>query len=427
MDIVLVLLILLVLMLMRVPVVFAMTTAGIAALLMKGVPLQLVPQRMFGSLNSFMLLAIPIFIFVGTIMNTGGVTDRIFTFASAYVGHIRGGLGHVNILASIIFAGMTGSAVSDAYGLGLIEIKAMKERGFDADFSAAVTGASSIIGPIIPPSIPLVVYAMAAEQSVGRLLLGGIIPGVLLGVAMMVLVYVISVRRGYKTEPRVPWGRRLKITLVAMPALLVPVFMLSGIVFGVVTPTEGGIIAAIYAVFLGFIVYRELSLKFLYATLLKTVVDSAAILLIIASSSILGWVVMSSDVPKVVQSAMLAISGGNTYVLLLIIIFLLLVAGCFLEGNAIILLATPIFLPTLNSAGIDLVHFGLVLVLSTTAGIITPPVGLALFITTQIAEISYAENVRAVIPFLIPIFATILACAFFPQLVLYIPNLLMGG
>ncbi len=427
MEIVIILAVFLVLMFLRIPVAFSMAASGVTALLMRGVPLQLVPQRMFGSLNSFLLLAIPIFIFVGTVMNTGGVTDRIFNFASAYVGHIRGGLGHVNVLASIIFAGMTGSAVSDAYGLGLIEINAMKERGFDADFSAAVTGASSIIGPIIPPSIPLVVYAMAAEQSVGRLFLGGVFPGILLGITMMVLVYFTALKRGYKTEPRVKWAQRIQVTLRALPALLVPVLMLSGIVFGVVTPTEGGILAAIYAVILGFFVYRELSLKTLLETLLKTAVDSASILLIIASSSVMSWVVMSSDIPHIVQQALYSVSGGSTYVLFVIIILILLVAGCFLEGNAIILLAVPIFLPTLTAMNVDLVHFGVVLVLTTTAGIITPPVGLALFITTQIAKITFAENVKATLPFLIPILATILLSAFIPSLVTFLPNLVMGA
>lgn len=267
---------------LEIPVVFALGLGSIVTLILQGTfPLELIPQRIFVALDSFPLLAIPLFIFVGQSMNTCGVTNKLFRFARVLVGHIRGGLAHVNILASIFFAGMSGSAVADASGLGLVEIKAMQDQGFDVDFSCAVTAASSTIGPIIPPSIPLVIYAYMANASVGRLFLGGVLPGLLMGVSMMVLVYFISIRRGYKKDKLPPLKEIFKAFVEAIPVLLTPVIMIGGIVSGIFTPTEGGAVAAAYTLFLGFILYRNLTFKDFVNNLKITARTSAAVLLII--------------------------------------------------------------------------------------------------------------------------------------------------
>jgi len=427
MNVILMLVLLLTLMILRVPVAFAMALVASIALLRTGIPLALITQRLFGSLNSFSLLAIPLFIFVGEIMNTAGVTDRIFKFARAFVGHKVGSLGHVNVISSIIFSGMSGSAVADAYGLGLIEIKAMKENGFDPDFSAAVTAASSTIGPIIPPSIPLVIYGFVAEQSVGRLFLGGLIPGLIMGIALMTLVYVISKRRHYPIEDRSNFKQRIRATVLALPSLFTPVLLLSGIGFGIVTPTEGAVVAGIYAVLIGSLIHHQLDFKKLYQALYRTVIKSATILIIIACASTLSWVIVSSDFPEIIKNNLLLISGSNIYILFLLINIILLILGCFIEGTAIIMIMLSILLPTLRVMNVDLVHFGVVMVLNIMIGVITPPFGLSLYIVTEIADIPFERAVKAILPFIIPLIIVLLLITYIPGLVTFLPNLVYGG
>ncbi|HHW02561.1 MAG TPA: TRAP transporter large permease [Thermoanaerobacterales bacterium] len=424
MEILIIFSIMLILMALKVPVAFSMATSATVALLLKGVPLMLVPQRMFTALDSFPLLAIPLFIFVGQAMNTGGITDKIFNFARVYVRHIKGSLGHVNVIASIIFAGMSGSAVADTSGLGLVEIKAMNEDGFDPEFSAAITAASSTIGPIIPPSIPLVIYAVIAEQSVGRLFLGGVIPGLLMGLALMVYVYVISKKRGYKVEPRATFKERINATIAAIPSLLTPVLLLSGIVFGIVTPTEGAAIAAIYALFLGFIIHKELTLKDLYKMLLSTASSTATILIIISSASIITWVILSSDMPAIVAKTIFSVTN-NKYLILFIVNIILLILGCFMEGTSIIMIMVPVLLPIMKMLNVDLVHFGVFLVLNVMIGLITPPVGMCLYIVSKIAGISFERTSKAIIPFIIALIVVLFLITYVPEFVTFLPNLIM--
>lgn len=426
MNMILITILLLFLMIIKVPVAFAMASTASLALFLTGIPLDLIPQRLFGSLNTFSLLSIPLFIFVGEAMNAAGVTDRIFNFAKAFVGHIKGGLGHVNVISSMIFAGMSGSAVADAYGLGLIEIKAMKESGFDADFSAAVTAASSTIGPIIPPSIPLVIYAFVAEESIGKLFLGGVFPGLMMGISLMIMVYFISKQRGYKVENRANWQQRLKMTIKAIPSLLTPVLLFSGIGLGIVTPTEGAIIAGIYAVLLGVFLHKDIDIKKLYDVFYRTVINSATILIIIACASTLSWIIISSDFPEIVKNNLVFISGNNVYVLYLFINIALLILGCFLEGTAIIMIMLSVLLPTLREMNIDLVHFGVVMVLNIMIGAITPPVGLCLYIVTEISQVPFKKVVKATIPFIVPLIIVLLLITYFPPFVTFLPNLIYG-
>jgi len=413
------------LMLLSVPVAYSMGLAAVVALLLGDIPLILVPQRMFGALDSFPLLAIPLFIFVGEVMNTGGITLRIFEFARVFVRHITGSLGHVNVISNIIIAGMSGSAVADASAIGVVEIKAMEEDGFDTDWSAALTAASSTIGPIIPPSIPLVIYAIITETSIGRLFLGGVIPGLLMGISLMILVYIMSKQRGYKVEEKASAKERIRATLRAIPSLLTPIIMLVGIVCGIVTPTEGAGIAAVYAIFLGLIIHKELTFSELYKILLKTVHCSAVILLIICSASAITWIVQTSGLPDTVAGILLSITD-NKILLLILINVVLLIMGCFLESNSIIMIMVPVLLPLVTALGIDLVHFGVFFILNVMIGLITPPVGMCLYVISNIANVPFDKLSRAIVPFIIPLIIVLFLITFIPELVTFLPNLVMG-
>jgi tripartite ATP-independent transporter DctM subunit len=338
------LLLMLGLLLMKMPVAFALGLTSVLGLLHRGIPLELVPQRMFTAVNSFTLLAVPLFIFVGEVMNTGGVTRRLFNFCLVLVRHVTGSLGHVNVLASVIFAGMSGSAVADANGLGIIEIKAMREAGFDDDFSAAITATSSTIGPIIPPSIPLVIYAVLSEQSVGRLFIGGIIPGLLMGLALMVVIYFYSIKRGYPAQPCAKWDEIRRSTVEALPCLLTPAIILFGIMSGFVSTTEAAALAAFWALFLSFGLYREATLEEFRGILHRSIIGSVSTLIIIAGANILTWIVIHADAAPKLSAAILGLTHNPT-VLLLLINVLLLIMGCFLESISILMIMTPILLP----------------------------------------------------------------------------------
>ena len=413
------------LMFLRVPVAFAMALSAVVALIIGDIPLTLVPQRMFNSLDSFPLLAIPLFVFVGEAMNTGGITNRIFNFAREYVKHITGSLGHVNVISNVIVAGMSGSAVADASAIGVVEIKAMEKDGFDRDWSAALTAASSTIGPIIPPSIPFVMYAIITETSIGRLFLGGLIPGLMMGISLMIMVYIMSKQRGYKVEPKATWGERLDATWKAIPSLLTPVIMISGIVFGIVTPTEGAGIAAAYAIFLGFVVHREMTLPELYHIMLRTVHCTAVILLIICSSSAITWVVQTSGLPNQVAAWLLSVSDSKT-LLLIFINAVLLIMGCLLESNSIIMIMVPVLMPLIKALGVDPVHFGVFFILNVMIGLITPPVGMCLYVICNIAEVSFDRLSKAIVPFIIPLVVVLFLITFIPDLVMWLPNHVMG-
>lgn len=425
MESVIILVVMIVLMMLRVPVAFSMALAAVVALVIGDIPLTLVPQRMFNSLDSFPLLAIPLFVFVGEAMNTGGITTRIFNFAREYVKHITGSLGHVNVISNIIVAGMSGSAVADASAIGVVEIKAMEEDGFDRDWSAALTAASSTIGPIIPPSIPFVIYAIITETSIGRLFLGGVIPGLMMGISLMVLVYIMAKKRGYKVEPKATWSERLDATWKAIPSLLTPVIMFSGIVFGIVTPTEGAGIAAAYAIFLGFVVHREMTLPELYHILLRTVHCTAVIMLIICSSSAITWVVQTSGLPNQVADWLLSISSSKA-LLLIFINVVLLIMGCLLESNSIIMIMVPVLMPLIHALGVDPVHFGVFFILNVMIGLITPPVGMCLYVICNIANVSFERMSRAIVPMIIPLVIVLFLITFIPDLVLWLPNHVMG-
>ncbi|HHY47062.1 MAG TPA: TRAP transporter large permease [Firmicutes bacterium] len=411
-----------------VPVGFSLGLASLVLFLMEsGVNANpaILAQRFFGGVNSFPLLAVPLFMFAGNLMNTGGITRRLFRFASALVGHFTAGLAQVNVLASMIFAGMTGAAVADAAGLGPIELQAMREAGYDPGYSAAITAASSTIGPIIPPSIPLVIYGIIAEASIGRLLLGGVLPGVLIGLFLMGMNYYYGYKRGYKAG-KFAGLRELGASFKgAFFPLLVPVIIVGGMLGGIFTPTEAAAVAVVYTVILSCFIYREVKPGDLLRIARASMRSTAEVLFIVASASAFAYLVISAQLPGKVLAVMAPLVHRPALILFLINI-MLLILGCFVETVAGITIAVPVLMPLVRSAGIDPVHFGIVVVFNLVIGLLTPPVGLVLFVTAKVAGMQVNELLKDLLPFFIPLVAALLVITYCPWLVTWLPNLLMG-
>ena len=415
------------LVLIEVPVAFALAAGAVAWLILESpIPLTIVVQRMASGLDSFPLLAIPLFVLAGSIMNRAGLAARIFAFALSLFGHIRGSLAHVNVAASIVFAGMSGVAQADAAGLGTVEIRAMRKAGFDPAFAAAVTAASSIIGPIIPPSVIMVIYAVLAQVSVAHLFLAGILPGLLMGGLLMGVIYWLA-RTGRIVAPTRPRAslRDVGCSFVqALPALLAPVILIAGLLSGAATPTELGAVTVAYALVVGF-AQRELTFKKLHLCLVETGLTTGVLVFIIAAAVPFGWVVSVNNLPAALTSTLLGLTD-NPYLILAMINVILLLAGLVMETTAILLIAVPALLPLAMALEIDLVHFGVIMVLNLLIGATTPPFGVLLFIMMDIAKVSFAQMVRAMLPFYIPLFAALLVVTFWADLVLFIPRLVTG-
>ncbi len=389
-----------------------------------GFPFDIVATKFAFSANNFTLLAIPFFLLAGKLMNTGSITKKIFGFCNTLVGWIPGGLGHANILASIVFAGMSGSAVADASGLGTIEIKAMENAGFDTDF-AGVTAASSTIGPIIPPSIPLIVFAVSAGNvSIAKLLIGGIVPGLLMGITLMMMVAYFAVKRKYPRTKFPNLGKIWKDFRQAFFPLLTPVILIGGILTGVFTPTEAAVVAAAYAFILTVVVYREAGLKDVLAIIEETAKETASIMIVVCASALYGYLLVRTKLPTVFMDAIFTVTDNKIVILLLLNVFFLII-GCFMETNSALIILTPILIPLTSALGIDPLHLGVVIVLNLMVGLLTPPVGMCLYATAKVARISLDRMIKAVAPFYIPLFLTLLLITFIPQLVTWLPNLLL--
>ena len=415
---------LLLLLLLRVPIGFCLMLSAFAYILVDGnLPWAIITQRLEGGLQSFTLLAVPFFILAGKLMNATGVTDRIFNLARALVGHIPGGLGHANVVASMFFAGMSGAAVADAGGLGTIEIEAMRKDGYDTEFAAVVTAASSTIGPIIPPSIPVIVYAVFAETSVAALFAAGIIPGVLLGLALMVMIYWYAVKRHYPRHKRVTLRQLVGAFIQAVPPFLTPVILVGGILGGVFTPTEAGAAAVLYTLALGLLFYRTLDFRKTISVIVESTYTTATVMLIVMAASIFGYVVTMERIPVVAGEFILSLTK-NKYLILLIINFFLFFVGCFLEPVAAMILLIPVFLPICYELGIDTVHFGMVMVLNLMIGLLTPPVGLVLHVVSNVAKISFESLVIEILPFFIPLVTVLFLLTYLPKVVLWMPQIL---
>ncbi|NND18522.1 MAG: TRAP transporter large permease [Silicimonas sp.] len=405
------------------PIAYAILVASLVYMFAVGGDIGLAGKvLMDGLYNSFILLAVPLFIVAANIMNAGTISDRLLSFCVALVGRFRGGLGHVNVVASLIFSGMSGSAVADAAGIGKIIIEMMTKSGhYTRGYAAAITAASATIGPIIPPSIPMVLYALVSNTSIGYLFLGGIVPGLMMGIVLMAMNTIISHRRGFALEEPVPLSELPAKTVTAFPALLMPAILLYGIYGGVTTPTEAAAVAAFYALVLAAFFYRALSVRALTDILIESARSSAAVGLVIGGALILNYVVASENIPNIVARELVGLDV-HPLVFLLGVNVLLLLLGCILDATTIILVIIPLFLPTCRELEIDLVHFGVVAVVNCMIGLITPPYGILLFVINAVTRIPLAEIIREIWLFLAVLIAALAAMILFPGIVLWLPR-----
>ena len=405
-----------------VPVAVALGGSSLLYVMLEdNTPHLVVVHRMMAGVDSFPLLAIPFFIMAGSLMNSAGITTRIYDFALALVGWLKGGLGHVNVVGSVIFAGMSGTAVADAGGLGNIEIKAMRDHGYDVDFAVGITGASSTVGPIIPPSLPLVIYGVMANASIGQLFAAGLLPGLFMAATMMAMVTWYAHTRGFHRDAVFSWivlGHTFKRAFLP---LMTPVLLIGGMTSGVFTPTEAAIAATAYALVLGLFVYRTLTWRGLVRVSMETVETTAIVLLIVAGASIFGYVITTTKVTDQIADLVLSVTSEPWAVLLLINVFLLVI-GCFMETIAAITILVPVLLPLVTKIGVDPVHFGLIMVLNLMIGLLTPPVGMVLYILARVADISFERTTRACAPFLIPLLFSLGLVTYWPEMVMLLPN-----
>ncbi|MFO1267470.1 MAG: TRAP transporter large permease [Rubrivivax sp.] len=447
-----------------IPVAIAMAGASLVYILISGtLPPFAVVHRMIGGIDSFPLLAVPFFILAGNLMNNAGITNRIYNFALALVGWLKGGLGHVNVLGSVIFAGMSGTAIADAAGLGTIEIKAMKDHGYATEFAVGVTAASATLGPIIPPSLPFVIYAMMANVSVGALFLAGILPGVLMALLMMLTVAYFAHKNGWGGDIKFEWARLSKAlvetaVVIAWPLalyylvewgapaqatvltgivvifvgdrlfqwqavlpIMTPVLLIGGMSTGIFTPTEGAIAACVWAMVLGLAWYRTLSWKMFVKVCLDTVETTSTVMFIVAAASIFGWMLTATGVTAAIASGVLAITN-QPWLFLLMANLLMLFVGCFLEPTAAITILVPILLPIARQLGVDPVHFGLVMVLNLMIGLLHPPMGMVLFVLARVAKLTVERTTVAILPWLVPLLVALVILTYVPAISLWLPR-----
>ncbi len=405
------------------PIHVALGFSALAMFLSDGLPSTAAVHTIINGVNSFPLIAIPFFIFAGQIMNAAEITDRIFNFARAIVGWVPGGLGHVNVGSSVIFAGMSGAAVADAGGLGAIEIKAMRNAGYDRGFAVGVTAASSTIGPIVPPSLPLIIYGVMAEVSIGALFAAGIVPGLLMAVALMAMVFWYAKRRNYPVDASFDWWRLRTTAKKAVLPLISPILIVGGIISGVFTPTEAAVAAVAYTLFLGVFVYRSLTLASIVGVAIETVKTTASVLMIVASAALFAWVLTANQAADQLAGAFLDISN-NKIVVLLMIMLVVFTVGLFMETIAAITILVPLLLPVALEVGIDPVFLGVIVVLNLMIGLLTPPVGMVLYVLAKVADTPFEECVKSTAPFLLPLLAVLALLVAFPDLVLWLPSVL---
>jgi len=406
------------------PVGYSIITASIMYFTFGDLDIALAGEKILqGLYKSFVLLAVPLFITAANIMNAGTITDRLLNFCTAAVGRFKGGLGHVNVVASLIFSGMSGSAVADAAGIGKIIIGMMTKDGrYSRGYAAAITAASATIGPIIPPSIPMVLYSVISDTSIGYLFLAGIVPGLIMGLVLMIMNALISHKRNFATEEAVPLSKLPKTTAKAFPALLMPAILLFGIYGGVTTPTEAAAIAALYALLLTGVIYRSISIKSLFEVLVDSARSSAAVGVVIGGAFILNYIVITENIPGILTTFLQDINL-SPLVFLIFINILVLLLGCFLDATTIILVIVPLFIPVCKALGIDLIHFGVLVVVNSMIGLITPPYGILLFVINAVTGIPLKEIISEIWMFILVLLIALLIMIFFPELILWLPEM----
>lgn len=408
--------------LIRMPIPLGFFSATFVYLGVEGIPIGLASERVLTGIHDrYVLMAVPLFIFTANVMNNGTVTEKVFGFASQLVGRAKGGLAKVNVVASIIFSGMTGSAMADAAGLGNMEIKAMRKAGYTPEFSCAITASSAVIGPIFPPSIPMILYSMLSGASIGKLFLGGMVPGLLIGLALMIYISAIAKRRNFPLGESLGLAALLHITIVAFPALLTPVILLGGIYGGVMTPTEAGAVAGLYSLLISVFVYRALGWKGLQETFFATVRQTGTISIIVGAASGLSFVIANERIPEALAAAMLDLTS-NKYVFLLLINVVFIALGMVANQSVIMLVFIPITLPAVQAMGIDLVHFGVLIVVNMMIGLTTPPYGGLLFVTSAVSETPLRGIIREIWPMLGVQFLVLFLITYVPALVMTLPN-----
>lgn len=413
----------LVLLILGVPIAFSLGFSSLFYLFANGIPLTVIAQKFYAGMDSFTLLCIPGFMLAGALMNGGGITKRILNFCNSFLGHFRGSLALVNIVASMVFAGISGTAIADVCSLGSMLIPAMVEDGYDDDFSVAVTAASSVVGPIIPPSVPMVIAGSCVSISVGKMFQAGIIPGILLGLALCVPTYIISVKRDYPRHERADWKVRAQTTKDAIWAMLMPVILLGGILSGVFTPTEASIVTCVYALIVGVFVYKEIKITDVPRIMWENIRACASIIVLIGLANVFAYILTAERIPQMVANSILSITDNRIVVILLINVVLLFV-GMFMESLAAILITFPVLLPVATAVGMDPVHFALMAILNLMLGLTTPPVGMCVCTGAQIGKISAFKAFRATIPFLATSLFVLMLVSFVPQLTLWIPSIL---
>lgn len=406
------------------PIVYSLGVASLISLFYLGnVPLVIILQKMWSALDNFALLAIPLFVLTGGLMEKGGVSRRIIAFAYAVIGKIAGGLGFVSISSSMLFAALSGSSPATVAAIGGMIIPSMKEKNYDPNFAAALHASAGSIGVIIPPSITMIIYAVIAEQSVGRLFLGGFIPGILIGLALMVVCYIISKRENYPREEQTSLINILKTFKDAILSLMVAVIVMGGILSGIATATEAAVLAVFYAFCLSFFVYRELSLKDVKDVLIETIFISAAVMGVMATAGIFGWILVTQQVPQMIAGLLMSITDSPIMVFMMINVVLLII-GTFLDTGAALIIFVPMLLPIAAAYGFDPIHFGVVTVINLAIGMATPPLGICLFVACRIAKIPLVNIVRPILPFLAAMIFVLFLVTYFPQIILLLPNLM---
>lgn len=410
--------------LIGVPMSVSMLTGSVWFMLTSGMPQTLMIQRLIMAVgDSFSMLAIPFFMLAGTIMNAGGVATRIFDFCNTLVGHIPGGLGHVNVFCSVIFAGMSGSALADTGGIGAIELKAMKDQGFDEDFSAAITGASSCLGPIIPPSTGMVLYAMMAEESVGTLFIAGVLPGIIMAAAMCLIVYITAKRRNYPISPRVTWKERGRAFWRAVPALLSPIILLSGILLGIFSATEASVVCCLYSLFLGIFIYKELSPKGLYNVFLDTLKSSGMVMALVTFSMLLATILNYNQIPQAVAAWAVTHITSKVGIILACMV-LIIIAGMVIDVTPAMLILIPIMMPVIRQYGINPIAFGVASTLLFSQGLLTPPVGSILYVLADYTKMPVMRIAKNMIPYIITFMVLAFCFMMFPQICTFLPGLI---
>ncbi len=409
-----------------VPIAFSLGVASVATLeIASNLPLTLAAQRLFTGTDSFPLMAIPFFMLAGELMESGGISRRLFDFAHALVGFVAGGLAMVAVVAAMFFAGISGAAAADTAAVGAVSIPAMIRKGYDKGFAAAVQAAGGSIGVIIPPSIPMIIFGVVGGVSIGKMFLGGFIPGALIGGSLMLVSYFLAKRAGYEKEAFLGIKEIGRTFVGAFWALLMPLIILGGILGGIFTPTEAAVVAVLYGVVVGFLIYRELRLKDLPKILAKAAISTSTVMLLIATANIFGWLLTAERVPQSVAAYLVSLTS-SPFVLYSLILVCLLVIGTFMETSASLIILTPVFLPVILQFGIDPVHFGVVMVTALAIGMLTPPLGICLFISCNIAQIQLSEIIRYILPFLLVMIGVLLLITYVPILVMFIPNMFGG-